>query len=83
MPLEPVAHVRDDDLRAVDRVAEVLHGRVDVLRLLANGQNNREIAEQFGTSEGTVKNHCSNIFSKLGVRDRTRAVLRAIQLGVI
>lgn len=55
----------------------------DVLRLLANGHNNREIALQLGTSEGTVKNHCSNIFSKLGVRDRTRAVLRALQLGVL
>ena len=55
----------------------------DVLRLLANGHSNREIAEQLGTSEGTVKNHCSNISSKLGVRDRTRAVLRALQLGVL
>lgn len=55
----------------------------DVLRLLANGHSNREIAAHLGTSEGTVKNHCSNIFSKLGVRDRTRAVLRALQLGVL
>jgi len=54
-----------------------------VLRLMAGGQNNREIAETLGASEGTVKNHASNIFSKLGVRDRTRAVLRALQLGII
>jgi DNA-binding NarL/FixJ family response regulator len=55
----------------------------DVLRLLANGHNNHEIAITLGTSDGTVKNHCSNIFSKLGVRDRTRAVLRALQLGIL
>ena len=55
----------------------------DVLRLLAGGRNNREVADVLGTSEGTVKNHCSNIFSKLGVRDRTRAVLRALELGLL
>jgi hypothetical protein len=36
-----------------------------------------------GTAEGTVKNHASSILSKLGVRDRTRAVLRALELGYI
>jgi DNA-binding NarL/FixJ family response regulator len=55
----------------------------EVLRLMAGGYNNREIAEVLGTSEGTVKNYASSIFSKLGVRDRTRAVLRAIELGYI
>ena len=53
----------------------------DVLRLLAAGYSNREIAAALGTAEGTVKNHTSNILSKLGVRDRTRAVLRAVELG--
>ena len=56
---------------------------VEILRLLAAGYSNREIAEAFGVQEGTVKNHVSNILSKLGVRDRTRAVLRAIELGHI
>jgi len=55
----------------------------EVLRLMAGGYSNREIAEALGTSEGTTKNHASSIFSKLGVRDRTRAVLRAIELGLI
>jgi DNA-binding NarL/FixJ family response regulator len=55
----------------------------EVLRLIAAGHNNREIAESLGASEGTVKNHASSIFSKLGVRDRTRAVLRGLQLGII
>jgi DNA-binding NarL/FixJ family response regulator len=53
----------------------------EILRLLASGWNNREIAEATGTTEGTVKNHVSSILSKLGVRDRTRAVLKALQKG--
>ena len=53
----------------------------EVLRLMAAGYSNKEIAEALGTAEGTVKNHTSNILSKLGVRDRTRAVLRGLELG--
>jgi DNA-binding NarL/FixJ family response regulator len=49
----------------------------EVLRLMAGGYSNREIAEALGTAEGTVKNQASVILSKLGVRDRTRAVLKA------
>ena len=56
---------------------------LDVLRLMAGGYSNREIAEALGTSEGTVKNHASSILSKLGVRDRTRAVLKAIEHGYL
>jgi len=55
----------------------------EVLRLIAGGYSNREIAEALGTAEGTVKNHASVILSKLGVRDRTRAVLKALELGWI
>lgn len=56
---------------------------LDVLRLMAAGQSNREISEALGMAEGTAKNHASSILSKLGVRDRTRAVLRALDLGII
>jgi DNA-binding NarL/FixJ family response regulator len=55
----------------------------EVLRLMAGGFSNKEIADTFGTSEGTVKNHASNILSKLGVRDRTRAVLKSLDRGYI
>lgn len=55
----------------------------DVLRLMAGGYSNREIADALGTAEGTVKNQASSILSKLGVRDRTRAVLKALELGWI
>jgi DNA-binding NarL/FixJ family response regulator len=56
---------------------------VDILRLVAGGYANREIAEMLFLAEGTVKNHISSVLGKLGVRDRTRAVLRAISLGLI
>jgi DNA-binding NarL/FixJ family response regulator len=55
----------------------------EVLRLIASGLANREIADALAISEGTVKNHTSSILGKLGVRDRTRAVLRAIDLGFL
>jgi DNA-binding NarL/FixJ family response regulator len=56
---------------------------LEVLRLIARGMSNREIAEALGTAEGTVKNQASSILQKLGVRDRTRAVLRAAELGLL
>jgi DNA-binding NarL/FixJ family response regulator len=56
---------------------------IEVLRWMASGSSNKEIADALGTAEATVKNQASSIFMKLGVRDRTRAVLRAIELGVL
>lgn len=53
---------------------------VEILRLMAGGYSNKEIAEALGSAEGTIKNHASSILSKLGVRDRTRAVLKALEL---
>lgn len=56
---------------------------VSILRLLAGGYSNREIAKAVFLSEGTVKNYVSDILDKLGTRDRTRAVLKAITLRII
>jgi DNA-binding NarL/FixJ family response regulator len=50
---------------------------IEVLRLIATGATNREIAEELVISEGTVKNHVSNILSRLGLRDRTQAAIYA------
>lgn len=61
-----------------------LTGReLDVLRLIAEGYSNREIAGLLHLAEGTVKNHSSTILQKTGARDRTQAVLRALRDGVL
>ncbi|HGK7303755.1 MULTISPECIES: response regulator transcription factor [Stenotrophomonas] len=56
---------------------------VAILRLLAGGYSNKEIARSLFLAEGTVKNYVSSILDKLGTRDRTRAVLKAITLRII
>ncbi|MFC8428262.1 response regulator [Streptomyces sp. NPDC057253] len=56
---------------------------IDILRLVASGRTNREIAAQLYLSEGTVKNHVSRILSRLSLRDRTQAALRARDLGLL
>ena len=56
---------------------------LSILRLMAGGYSNREIARSLFLAEGTVKNYVSEILEKLGARDRTRAVLKAITLRLI
>jgi DNA-binding NarL/FixJ family response regulator len=56
---------------------------LEILRLLANGATNREIAAQLVLAEGTVKNHVTSILGKLGVTDRTAAAMRAKELGLL
>jgi DNA-binding NarL/FixJ family response regulator len=56
---------------------------LDVMRLLAEGRTNREIAAALFLAEGTVKNHVTNVLAKLGARDRTQAALRARALGLL
>lgn len=55
----------------------------EILGLMAAGCSNREMADSLFKSEGTIKNQVSSILSKLGVRDRTRAVLKAIESGIM
>ncbi len=63
----------------VDKLTE---RELDVLRLIAKGFNNSDIASQLHLSEGTVRNHVSAILEKLGVSDRTQAAVIAIQHGL-
>jgi DNA-binding NarL/FixJ family response regulator len=67
---------RDD---AFDQPERLTAREREVLRLMASGIGNRDIAQALRLGDGTVRNHVSNIFSKLGVSDRTKAVLYAIQ----
>ncbi|HEX8618872.1 MAG TPA: response regulator transcription factor [Thermoanaerobaculia bacterium] len=63
-----------------DRLTE---RETEVLRLMAGGYSNREIGAALRVGEGTVKNHISSILAKMGVRDRTRAVLKGLEAGYL
>jgi DNA-binding NarL/FixJ family response regulator len=67
-----------------ENMPEPLSGReLEILRLLAQGLSNREIASKLFLAEGTVKNYVSAVFTKLHVNDRTQAALRARELGLV
>jgi DNA-binding NarL/FixJ family response regulator len=63
-------------------IDDLTERELDVLRLLASGSSNSEIARRLFLSEGTIRNYLSTIFNKLGVADRTQAALIAIQAGI-
>ena len=69
---QPASEPRLEDLTTRER---------EVLRLMVSGISNRDISAALSLSEGTVRNHVSNIFSKMGVADRTKAVLQALAHG--
>lgn len=69
--------------QSLDQPDPLTDRETEILRLMAGGYSNKEIANSLGVAEGTVKNHVSNILSKLGVRDRTRAVLKAFELKLV
>ena len=69
--------------RSQPLVVPLSERELDVLRLLADGCSNREIAATLFLAEGTVKNHVTNVLGKLGARDRTQAALRARALDLL
>ena len=71
--------------KLTDRLnSEPLTGReLDVLRLMASGKSNKQIAVALYVTEGTVKVHASRVFEKLGVCDRTQAVTAALRRGIV
>ena len=68
---------------AVNQVEKLSARELEVLRLIAVGLSNREIAEQLYLSPGTIKTHVHNICGKLGVSNRTQAVVHARDLNLI
>ncbi|PNS09711.1 response regulator [Solilutibacter silvestris] len=71
------------EFASLDRPDPLTERETEILRLMAGGYSNKEIANTLGVAEGTIKNHVSNILSKLGVRDRTRAVLKALEAKLV
>jgi DNA-binding NarL/FixJ family response regulator len=79
---QPVS--RPAEKRHEEALPEALSPReLDVLRLLAQGQTNRQVSQNLSVAVATVKNHVQHIISKLDVSDRTQAAVKAIQLGLI
>jgi len=85
--LQPRASSLEDRLESPSfetrPIDDLSQREIEILRFVARGFSNAEIARALDLAEGTVKNHVSNVLSKLGVRDRTRAALAALDRGLI
>lgn len=73
----------DDESRPASLPGPLTARQIDVLKLLAQGKTNRDIAQELILSTGTVRTHVQRIIARLGASDRTGAVVRAIELGLI
>ena len=80
--IEQFAHPRaNPELGA--RLESLTHRELEVLKLLASGKSNAELAAELFVSEGTIKTHISSLLSKLALRDRVQAVVLAYESGLI
>lgn len=71
------------EVRAPESIEALTDRETEVLRLLASGKANKEIAQDLVIGEKTVKTHVSNILAKLGVQSRTQAALYAVRMGLV
>ena len=84
MKIKPSGAPIKSDRGKLDQLVEPLSEReIEVLQLIAGGLSNQEIANHLHISLSTVKGHTSNIYGKLGVHNRTQAVSRAVELGIL
>ncbi len=67
---------------AVEVLPDLTDPEFEVLKVLSSGLSNNEISESLFISAGTVKSHVSTIIGKMGVKDRTQAVIKAIRAGI-
>jgi DNA-binding NarL/FixJ family response regulator len=77
------ARLRPHQAKPRSQLATLTPREIDVLRLIADGLSNSEIATEFGVSGETVKTHVGRIFAKLGARDRAQAVVAAYESGLV
>ena len=77
------AYVARPEITTRGRLDELTPRESEVLRLLATGRSNAEIASSLGLGEATVKTHVARVLSKLGVRDRVQAVVAAYESGLV
>jgi len=75
--------MRDKSKTIESSTYDLTKRELEVLSLIATGATNREIAEKLFVSEGTVKNHVSNILNRLGLRDRMQAAIFAIEHNLV
>ncbi len=71
------------EVRAPEAPEALTQRETDVLRLVAEGRTNKDIAHELGVGEQTIKTHVSNLLSKLGVQSRTQAALHALRIGLV
>ena len=77
------AVARPADVAPTERLAGLTVRELEVLRLIARGRSNAEIAGELVLGENTIKTHVSRVFAKLGLRDRAQAVVVAYETGLV
>jgi DNA-binding NarL/FixJ family response regulator len=77
-----IAYFNSPSIRHSEPFPELTDSERNVLRLMASGANNLEIAHQLSLSNKTIRNYVSNIFSKLRVADRAQAIIKAREAGL-